>query len=37
MLGNLRVLCVWCHALETRGVAPHALPGAAAGNQAKAS
>jgi len=24
---NLRVLCVWCHALKTRGVQPHNCPG----------
>lgn len=27
---DLEVLCVWCHALETRGVAPHAWKGTVA-------
>ena len=27
-LENLQVLCVWCHALKTRGVLPHKQPGA---------
>lgn len=26
-LENLEVLCVWCHALDTRGVNPHSQPG----------
>lgn len=26
---NLEVLCVWCHALDTRGVEPHLQPGLA--------
>jgi len=25
---NLEVICVWCHALATRGILPHCLPGA---------
>lgn len=24
---NLQVLCVWCHALKTRGIEPHSCPG----------
>lgn len=26
-LANLQILCVWCHALKTRGVKPHKCPG----------